>query len=246
MRNRPAYAIGSVDHALRLAALLRREGPMRAGEAAERLGVSEPTAHRLLAMLVYRDFAEEGPDRRYRAGRALRTVEPSVAPVALLRRTARPHLRWLVDQTRETANLSVLTGTDIAFIGTVECEQVLRVCDREGLSLPAHLASGGRAMLAALPPRRLTALYDGFEGVDHAALRHELGLVRTRGFAINDQLTETGLTAIGMAVRDAEGAPAAAVSLALPTSRFDRGLLPAWILAISTAVRRIEGALAAG
>ena len=68
MKNRPPYAITSVDHALRLAQVLQREGELTVSEAAERLGVARSTAHRLLAMLVYRDFAEQGPDRRYRAG----------------------------------------------------------------------------------------------------------------------------------------------------------------------------------
>ncbi|MEV5704948.1 IclR family transcriptional regulator C-terminal domain-containing protein [Actinoallomurus sp. NPDC052274] len=74
--------------------------------------------------------------------------------------------------------------------------------------------------------------------------RPELGLVRKRGFAINDQLTETGLTAIGVVVRDAVGDPLAGVSIALPTARFDRDLLPAWVHALATAARRIEAAMA--
>ena len=67
MKNEPPYAITSVDHALRLALILQREGQLTVSEAAERLGVARSTAHRLLAMLVYRDFAEQGTDRRYRA-----------------------------------------------------------------------------------------------------------------------------------------------------------------------------------
>ena len=59
MKNRPPYAIASVDSALLLATLLQHEGPMRVTDAAERLGVSASTAHRLLGMLVYRDFAEQ-------------------------------------------------------------------------------------------------------------------------------------------------------------------------------------------
>ena len=70
MKNQPVYSIDSVDHALHLAAVLQQEGSLRVFEAAERLGVARSTAHRLLAMLVYRDFAEQGPDRRYLAGPA--------------------------------------------------------------------------------------------------------------------------------------------------------------------------------
>ena len=72
VKNRPAYAITSVDSALLLATLLQQEGAMRVTDVAARLGASVPTAHRLLGMLVYRDFAEQLPDRRYAAGPFLR------------------------------------------------------------------------------------------------------------------------------------------------------------------------------
>lgn len=233
MKNKPAYAIDSVDHALHLATMLQQEGPLGVSEAAGRLGVSRSTAHRLLAMLVYRDFAEQGADRRYQAGPVLRPADPPAAPVAVLRQAAIPHLRALVARVQETANLVVLAGTETRFVVTVECEQILRVGDRVGRVLAAHLTSGGKAVLAALPAAELTGRYTGTD-VNLTRLRRELGLVRKRGFAINDQLTETGLTAVGVAIPwPSAGAPAAAVSLAMPSARFDHDLLPTWVGALS-------------
>ncbi len=239
MKNKPPYAISSVDHALHLAALLQQEGPMRVTDAAERLGVSASTAHRLLAMLVYRDFAEQGGDRRYRAGKVLRPADVSEAPVSLLRRVALPHLERLVEEVRESANLLVLAGPEVRFIATVECDQVLRVGDRVGRTLPAHLTAAGKALLAALRPEEVGALYDGTE-VDLTRLRRELGLVRRRGFALNDQRTEAGLTAVGMLVRGPAREPAAAVTLAMPSARFHRDRLPGWVDAMAATVGRIE------
>ena len=85
MKNKPAYAIASVDAALLLATLLKQEGPIRVSDAADRLGVSGSTAHRLLGMLVYRDFAEQLPDRRYGPGRLMQGGGLPQAPVARLR-----------------------------------------------------------------------------------------------------------------------------------------------------------------
>ena len=70
-KERPPYAISSVDHALRLAAILQLEGGLSVTEAAERLNVARSTAHRLLAMLVYRDFAVQNEQREYLAGPVL-------------------------------------------------------------------------------------------------------------------------------------------------------------------------------
>ncbi len=243
MKNRPAYAIDSVDHALHLATLLQQEGPLRIIDAAERLGVSRSTAHRLLSMLVYRDFAEQDPDRRYRAGPVLRPAPHSEAPVALLRRVARPHMENLVALVGESVNLMVRAGTETRFIATVETDHVLRVGDRTGRSLPAHLTSGGKAILAALPPADLTALYADDPAVDLPRLRRELSIVRKRGVAINDQATEAGLTALGRVITDDTGAPFAAVSIALPTARFSRSRLPTWIAALTRTAKAIEAAL---
>src|SRR3954469_21009932 len=89
VKNRPPYAIASVDAALLLATLLQQEGPMRITDAAERLGVSRSTAHRLLGMLVYRDFAEQLPDRRYGPGPLMRGGRLPQEPGARLRAPAR-------------------------------------------------------------------------------------------------------------------------------------------------------------
>jgi IclR family transcriptional regulator, acetate operon repressor len=236
VKNRPAYAIASVDSALLLATLLQQEGAMRVTDAAERLGVSVSTAHRLLGMLVYRDFAEQLPDRRYGAGPVLRSGPVRQEPAARLREVAVPHLRRLVDALGETANVMVLAGTEVRFVATVECDQILRVGDRTGRTLPAHQSSGGKAALATLGREQLAAALAGLDEPASARLERELRTIRRRGFAVNDQETETGLTAIGVAVPDPAGAARAALSLAVPTARYSRDRLPAWSSAlVSTA-----------
>lgn len=241
MKNRPTYAIVSVDHALHLAHLLQHEGPMQVAQAAERLGVARSTAHRLLAMLVYRDFAEQDVDKRYVAGPVLRSTAPAPQPADRLRAIALPHLQDLVDRTGETMNLMVRVGDRIRFVASVECNQVLRVGDREGKMLPAHLASGGKALLADLPDARIEQLCSHCDPApDMPALLREMRLIRRRGFAVNDQETETGVTAVGVVVRSRDGDPMAAVAVAMPTARFSRTRLPEWVTVIAGAVKRIE------
>jgi len=217
VKNPPAYRVESVDHALHLAVLLQQEGPLRVTDAARRLGVAPSTAHRLLATLVHRDFAVQDDDRRYLAGPVLRHGGLPAASVTGLRRAAMPHLRALAALTEETANLVVVVGDQVRFVATVECEQILRVGDREGRVLPAHRASGGRAVLAGRTPAQLRDLYDrpGSPVTDLPALLRDLRRVRRQGFAVNDGATEPGITAIGSAVPDA---PPAAVPDAQPAA----------------------------
>ncbi|MDD7938354.1 IclR family transcriptional regulator [Actinomycetospora lutea] len=238
MQNKPTYGIQSVDHALRLAAVLQQEGPLRVSDAAERLGVARSTAHRLLAMLVYRDFAEQDEDRRYVAGPVLRRPA-APEPVADLRRAALPHLHELTGQTDETTNLLVVVDDQARFVASVECDQVLRVGDRGGRVLPAHLASGGRAVLATRDEDEVRALYAGADSpvADVEALLRDLRRTRRQGFALNDQRTETGVTAIGTAI-PTPTVPGA-ISLSMPTARYRRARLTEWAGLLGDTARRI-------
>lgn len=242
MKNKPQYAIESVDNALHLAQLLLLEGPMRVSDAAGRLGVSVSTAHRLLAMLVYRDFAEQDADKRYRPGPVLRSAASSGLPLSELRQTAIPHLQRLVDRVNESANLLVLTGNEARFVHTVECTQLLRVGDRAGKALPAHVTSAGKAMLSALDDERLTDALAELSDAELVALRRSLRAVRQNGFALNNGQTETGLTAIGVPLRCGEGR-IAGISLAMPAARFKRDKVAGWVHEMHACARAVEESL---
>lgn len=191
-------------------------------------------------MLVYHGFAEQGPDRRYHAGPVLQRTTHASASVAYLRQVARPHMELLVRETQESANLTVLSGTAVQFVLTVESARTLRVSDRAGASLPAHRTSGGKAILATLSEGDVVAIFAGVDIVDLDGLRAELAETRDQGFAINDQQTEAGITAVGMAIRCPDGFPPAAVSVAMPSARFSHARLPIWTEALRTAVQRVR------
>lgn len=237
MKNKPVYGIHSVDHALLLATTLLQEGSLRITDAAARLGVSRSTAHRLLAMLVYHDFAEQDERRRYVAGPLLRRPT-APEPVAGLRRLALPHLQALSARTGESAHLVVVVADQARFVATVECDQVLRVGDREGRMLPAHLVSAGRAALASRADDAVRALYAD-AAVDTDALLRDLRRVRRKGFALNDQQTETGVVAIGCAV-PARSLPApAGLSVAMPTARYRRDRVGEWARDVAAAAEQL-------
>ena len=252
MKNRPTYAIASVDHALLLATILQVEGPLTVSEAAERLGVARSTAHRLLSMLCYRDFAVQDDDRRYSAGPVLSLAARSHSRAALLRAVAMPHLTALTERVAESTNVMVLAGDHVRFIGSVEGTQALRVGNREGMVFPAHRTTGGVLLLADLPPDQFEAIYSDerwadrlSERPDLKALRREMRLARERGYAINNGRTETGVTAVGRAVRTADRHAEAAVSISLPTARFSRNVLPQLVAALAVTTADIERELAA-
>jgi DNA-binding IclR family transcriptional regulator len=247
LKNPPAYAIASVDHALRAAAMLQLEGGLTVSQVAERLGVARSTAHRLLAMLVYRDFAVQDDDRVYRAGPVLELAAHSQSLVSRLRAAGLPHLRRLVDTLDETANLTIRTGDTARFIAGLECEQALRVGSREGMVSPAHRTTAGLLLLAELDEEELAAVYAAEryrdrreERPDQVALRSDLARVRRAGFAVNRNRSERGLVAVGVPVRGPDGGALAGVSVSMPGVRYDSGRLQELVALLRAAARGIE------
>lgn len=246
---RPAYAITSVDHALRLAAQLQLEGRLTVSEAAARLEVAPSTAHRLLSMLVYRDFAtKEG--REYRVGPVLSLASQSHSTTARLREAALPAMRHVVGLFDETATLMIRSGPTSRFIAEVESTQSLRVGNRTGMVFPAYRTSGGLALLAELEDGEIAALYDPArlepqdEVPDMDAVLKHVRAAREQGFALNQGLSERGVLGIGHTVRAPDGEPLAAIGLAMPSARFEPALLRPIVAALRHAVREVERALA--
>ncbi|KXP14469.1 IclR family transcriptional regulator [Tsukamurella pseudospumae] len=238
--DRPAYAIESVDNALRLLSALRDVGALRVTDAAAELGVARSTAHRLLGMLVYRGFAVQGPDRRYRPGPALGVAPASDRWAREVDAVARPHLDALAAACGETVNLLIRVGTQVRFVYSAEGHQLLRIGDRRGHVMAAELTAGGKVLLADCSDAQLRELYrggaedDAADTIDPAdaalteqqfdELLRDLDAVRRVGFAVNLERTEQGVAAFGVAVRAPDGRPLAAVTVTMPAIRYRRHL----------------------
>lgn len=230
--------------------MLKMEGPLTVSQVADRLGVARSTAHRLLSMLVYRDFAAQDDERRYHPGPVLALARHSQSGTSQLRTAALPHLQRLVDVVGETANLTVRTGATDRFAASVESTQALRVGSREGMAFPAHRATGGLVLLAALDRAEVEALYPAEdyaerpeERPDLARLATELARVRKSGFAVNNERSERGIVAVGVPVQGGDGAPVAGLSVSCPSVRYDRHQLPALVDELRRAAGAIEAAV---
>jgi IclR family acetate operon transcriptional repressor len=257
MKNKPAYALGSVDNVLLLLHLLRDHGKIKVSEAARELGIARSTAHRLLAMLVYRDFAVQDDNHNYLPGPFLSSGFGGGPPVRELRGIAQPSMDTLCERVQETVNLMVRVGSEVRFLASVESSQILHVGDRRGTILPAHQASGGKALLAELPVERLRELYAVDDGpgdgsgeedprrriltrAEWAGLLRELELLRARGYGLNHEETEQGVSAIGRAVRNGRGEAVGALSVAVPAARFRPERLDLFVRELRRAVHDME------
>ena len=241
-KRRPAYAVASADNALRIATWLQLEGSLTVSEAAARLGVAPSTAHRLLQMLVYRDFAVRDEGRGYRAGPVLELAGNSPSLTARLRAASLGPMRDLVAVSGDSANLVIRTGDRVRFTASVESDGSLRVATREGMVFPVERTSGGTVMLAGLPDEEVAEILQGRPEADVATVLSRLRIVRRAGVAVNLERSEQGVVAVGRAVL-LDGEPVAAVSVAIPSSRYRAQRLPEYDAWLRAAAEAIEAAL---
>jgi DNA-binding IclR family transcriptional regulator len=238
----PPYPVQSVDYALQLLLILKRDGVLRVSDAAAELGVARSTAHRLISMLRFRGFVEQARDRTYRAGSAFADLGGGPNSATALLGIARPHLVRLTEKVGETSNLVIRLGADIQFIDTIESKKALRVGSRVGVRLAARLTSGGKVLLADLPFEEVALLHPEITDDVGAltVLKRMLSVTRRQGFGTNFQESERGVAALGMAVRGTAGAAIAAVSISAPTVRFNHGQIINLIPALTETVEDIR------
>jgi DNA-binding IclR family transcriptional regulator len=149
---------------------------------------------------------------------------------------ARPALRALAADTRETVTLEVLVGEEVLVLDEATGGHVVAAVRSLGERWPAHATSTGKVLLASLSDaeldarlRRRFASYTPRTITDGAALRRELERVRASGYATAVEELELGFVAVGVPVRSASGEVVAAISVGGPKGRFP----PATVAAIA-------------
>jgi DNA-binding IclR family transcriptional regulator len=243
----PNYSIQSVDNALQLLSILRRDGVLRVSDSAAELKVARSTAHRLISMLRAHGFVEQASDRTYRPGQAFAGLAEDSDSSTALAGIARPYLIKLTERTRETSNIAIHVGGEILFLDTVQSTQSLHVGSRVGVRLSARHTAVGKVLLADLPFDEVVGLYPDLrdDGPARTDLAKSLSGIRRQGFAVCLAESERGVGAIAMAVRGHHGSAVAAVAAAAPTLRFRQAEIRRHLSALGEAVDSIRAEIIA-
>jgi DNA-binding IclR family transcriptional regulator len=167
-----------------------------------------------------------------------------------LRWIAQNVLTRLVAATTHNAHLAVLQGREVLYVIEERAPGRPGLVTDVGVRLPAHLTASGLAMLAALGPRQVNALFPSRRVLTrrHDAgpgsltqLRALLVAARAAGFASEDGFVTPGLQSIACAVLDHTGHPIAAVAVTFPAGEDQEPLAPHVRRAAAEVSRRIRG-----
>jgi DNA-binding IclR family transcriptional regulator len=206
--------------------LARQAGPVPAATLARELKLPRSTTYHLLATLQDEGFVVHLPEeRRYGLGVIAYELGTGYTRQAPLQRLARVQLANLVDRSRQNAHMGVLHGRDVLYVIEERAPGRAPLVTDVGVRLPAHLAASGRAMLAALPPQQVRALYPDPSAFvlrhdrgprSPSALRALLVDARRTGYAVEDGEITPGFASVAAAVLDHNGHPVAGIAMTFP------------------------------
>lgn len=135
----------------------------------------------------------------------------------------------------------------VVCVNFLESKKVNRTSSGIGLRKPVHCTAEGKALIAFQPPPMIERLISaGLERrtprtmIDPAALREELGKIRGRGYATDDEEYELGVRGIASPIRDDSGNSVAAVGVNGPAQRLTKNRLRALAGHVNDAAKAIS------
>jgi DNA-binding IclR family transcriptional regulator len=232
---RSRSTVQSVEKALRLLQALDRHGDwLGLRDLARQLEISPPAMHSLLKTLQAVNFVEANPvTRHYRLGLAALRLGAGLDPLPEMRRFARPAIESLAAKSDETIVVLAWQHDQAVVVDWIQPGHALAVTHRHGvIAHPIGLASG--RVLLAFQDRATQERYAKQENYrrlgtnsprNAAELLSILDDVAAHGFAVTENVGNSGVVAVGAPVFDATGRLLLAVGCSAPVSRMSAAQL---------------------
>lgn len=192
-------------------------------EIAHGIGVSRPTAYRLLATMADRRWVMKDPQdpSKYRLGYRVLQMAGAYLGDLEIRNVAHPFMERLSQAYDESVRLFILDGHEVVFIDQVLGSHPVHPFLPLGRRGCLHSKAVGKAILAALPDEEAQAVVHacGFEPktphtiTSWPLFRQELERVRRRGYGTADQEDTVNLRAVGAAILNFQGLPVAGLAI---------------------------------
>jgi IclR family transcriptional regulator, KDG regulon repressor len=221
--------VKSVSRALDIIALVgMKKGGLGVTEIANQIDINKSSVFRTLSTLVQYGYIEQDCETgKYKLGYKFLDISSKLLESIDIRAEAKPFLEELENKTNEVIHLVVYDQGEVVYIEKLEGTETLRTHSKVGKRAPMHCTSVGKAILAHLPETDVLAILER-KGMpyhtDHTitsieAILQELKQIRQRGYALDLEENEYGITCIAAPVFDHLGKVVAAVSISGPTTR---------------------------
>ena len=172
----------------------KAEIPPRIAEVAMAVGITRPTAHRIVQTLIAEGhLIQDSQSGRLGIGFSVLQLSARLLDSNRLRLEALPHLQTLSNLTGKRTNLGILHHNEVLYLAGVEKPSLPTIYSRFGKTAPAHCCSLGKAILAHLPQQELQQILTAAPLHAHTPnsittipkLMEELETTRQRGYAVD-------------------------------------------------------------
>lgn len=226
----------AVDRALSLFELLANsQHGLTLSELSRKLIIPKSTTHCLIYTLFTRGYLQRSSDgRHFVPGIHLAKVAGANTAELNLKELAMPYLRKMSSLLNLTAIATVRRGAQAVIIAKVESFQDRGGGAWIGRHFDLHCTAQGKALISALSDEKLDKLFGCRDLAPFTpktiasltSLKTHLALVRTNGFAVNDEEQVFGIRAVAAPVTDSEGTVVAAFSVRGSTDQISRARFP--------------------
>lgn len=232
---------GSLSRGLQIIGILAdgRNG-LPLTEIARKAGLSKSSAHRLLQVLLQEGFVtQDGEVSHYRLSLKLLALSSNLIAGLGLDQLVRPLLEELSQATKQTVHLA-LWDSSVAvyavYAQKIDPPSSIRMYSQVGKRVPMYCTGLGKAILAFLPEERAKEVVAVEELKRHTpntitkstALLEHLSLIRSRGYALDEEEHEEGIRCIAAPLLDQQNRVLGAVSLATLAFRVDKETMLSW------------------
>ncbi|MCA0257508.1 MAG: IclR family transcriptional regulator [Proteobacteria bacterium] len=219
-------------------------------EIATLTGLTYPTVHRIVSVLVERRYLKAENGREFALGPRLIELGFSAYSRTDMVRIARPFLEALSRQTRDTVHLAQREGSEVVYLDKLRGTRPVEISSRIGGRKPVVSTGVGKAMLLDDSEPALTELYRR----DHTLIVNDCGEpqwlslmrdYRAGGFAYDLGEDEPSIRCVAVPIRDVTGRIVASVSVSSTVDYMDpermQALIPE-VKAVALAISQELGA----
>jgi DNA-binding IclR family transcriptional regulator len=222
MRDGESNMTRVVQRVLALMECFDEEHPaLQLHEIAERAHLPKPTAFRLLATLVEAGYVVQLSDQSYCLSHKLMRLAAIAQRTFSIRDVVRPIMIEVAAATRETVDLSVLSGIQRVCIDVLESPHPLKSIISPGETVPLGAGATGKLLLAFNEEPLLEAVLEAHAGkLVRSKLLADLQTIRERGYALTVGERLAGVEAICVPLRDHSGNVRYCLTVTGPSFRF--------------------------
>lgn len=237
--------VQSIDRAFLIIELIaKNEGSMTISDISEQSQLHKSTVHRLLTSLIENGYVEQMPDLSYKLSFRMYEMGVSVLKGVDLMDASSQVLNKLADEVNEVVHLVVRSDSHITYIDKKNASTHGSIMgSRIGSVSPIYCTAAGKALLFNTSDEDIEEVWKRSDIkkltentiTNKKDFKKEIYESKKRGFSMDDQENEVGITCLGAPIYNHLGEVIAAVSISGPSSRLNEENLEKYTHALKNA-----------